>query len=204
MDEATLRFYRGNAQAYAEWAKAPSARLTSFLALLPAGGSILELGCGAGNHAAKMLAAGFALRATDGSPEMAEIASRRLGHPVEAMLFHELDDDQAYDGVWASACLLHVPRDDIAGILTRVHRALKPDGVFYASFKVGHADGRDALGRYYNYPSPQWLQSVYREAGPWRSLASDTSEIKSFDEAPATLLHLTVRKVSAPAAIRES
>ncbi len=66
-------------------------RLTGFLALLPPGGSILELGCGAGNHSANMLAAGFAVRATDGSPEMAEIASRRLGHPVETMLFDELD-----------------------------------------------------------------------------------------------------------------
>ena len=204
MDEATLQFYRSNAQAYAEWAKAPSTRLTGFLALLPPGGSILELGCGAGNHAAKMIAAGFALRATDGSPEMAAIASRRLGHPVEAMLFHELHDDQAYDGVWASACLLYVPRDELGGILARIHRALKPDGVFYASFKVGHGDGRDGLGRYYNYPSPQWLRSVYDESGRWGSLASDTSEIQSFDEAPATLLHLTVRKVAAQAAIRES
>jgi 2-polyprenyl-3-methyl-5-hydroxy-6-metoxy-1,4-benzoquinol methylase len=89
VDEATLRFYRENAQAYAEWAKGPSTRLTGFLALLPPGGAILELGCGAGNHSARMLAAGFAVRATDGSPEMAEIASRRLGHPVETMLFHE-------------------------------------------------------------------------------------------------------------------
>ena len=196
MDAPTLQFYRENAQAYAEWAKAPSTRLTGFLALLPPGGAILELGCGAGNHAAKMLAVGFALRATDGSPEMAEIASRRLGHPVEAMLFDELDADQAYDGVWASACLLHVPRDDLAGILAQIHRALKPDGVFYASFKVGQGDGRDALGRYYNYPSSRWLSSVYDEAGPWRPLASETSEIKSFDEAPATLLHLTVRKLA--------
>ncbi len=194
MDEATLRFYRENAQAYAEWAKGPSARLTDFLALLPPGGTILELGCGAGNHSAKMLAAGFAVRPTDGSPEMADIAARRLGHPVEAMLFHELDDDDAYDGVWASACLLHVPRDELAGILARIRRALKPDGVFYASFKLGDGDGRDKLGRYYNYPSVQWLQSVYAEAGPWISVASDTGEIRSFDESPATLLHLTVRK----------
>jgi SAM-dependent methyltransferase len=198
VDEATLRFYRDNAQAYADWAKGPSARLTGFLALLPPGGAILELGCGAGNHSAKMLAAGFAVRPTDGSPEMADIASRRLGHPVEAMLFHELDDDDAYDGVWASACLLHVPRDELAGILARIRRALKPEGVFYASFKLGDGDGRDRLGRYYNYPSAELLQSVYAEAGPWLLLASDTGEtIKSFDETPATLLHLTVRKSTA-------
>ena len=70
-DDDTLQFYRRNAEAYAGWAKAPSTRLKGFLALLPPGGSILELGCGVGNHAAEMLAAGFALRATDGSPEMA-------------------------------------------------------------------------------------------------------------------------------------
>ena len=116
-DETHLQFYRDNAKAYADWAKGPSARLPGFLALLPPGGSILELGCGAGNHSAKMLAAGFAVRATDGSPEMAAIAARRIGHPVETMLFHELDEFEAYDGVWASACLLHVPRDELAGIL---------------------------------------------------------------------------------------
>ena len=90
-----------------------------------------------------------------------------------------------------------MPRDELAGILARIHRALKPGGVFYASFKLGDGDGRDSLGRYYNYPSAQWLQPVYAEAGAWISLASDTSEIKSFDEAPATMLHLTVRKIAA-------
>ena len=194
MDDDTLQFYRRNAEAYADWAKAPSLRLKGFLALLPPGGSILELGCGAGNHSADMLAAGFKLRATDGSPEMAEIASRKLGHPVETMLFDELNENEAYDGVWASACLLHVPRDELAGILQRIRRALKPEGIFYASFKVGEGDGRDNLGRYYNYPSPEWLQATYAAAGAWNSISSGTSEIKSFDETPATMLHLMVRK----------
>jgi SAM-dependent methyltransferase len=194
-DDDTLQFYRRNAEAYAEWAKAPSKRLKEFLALLPQGGSILELGCGAGNHAAQILAAGFTLRATDGSPEMAAIAARRLGHPVETMRFHELDEHEVRDGVWASACLLHVPRDELAGVLARIHRALKRDGVFYASYKIGDGDGgRDSLGRYYNYPSPEWLKSAYAASGAWHQLKSDTSEIKSFDEAPATMLHIVVRK----------
>ena len=194
-DDDTLQFYRRNAEAYAGWAKAPSMRLKGFLALLPPGGSILELGCGAGNHAAEMLAAGFSLRATDGSPEMAAIASRRLGHPVEAMRFDGLDEHEARDGVWASACLLHVPRAELAGVLGRIHRALKPDGVFYASYKIGHGEGgRDSLGRYYNYPSPEWLQSAYAASGAWHQLKAATSEIKSFDEAPATMLHIVVRK----------
>jgi SAM-dependent methyltransferase len=197
VDEETLQFYRSNAQAYAEWAKGPSLRLTGFLALLPRGGSILELGCGAGNHSAEMLAAGFTVRPTDGSPELADIASRRLGHPVEAMLFDELDEHEAYDGIWASACLLHVPRDELADILLRIHRALKRAGVFYASFKIGDGDGRDKLGRYYNYSSPEWLQATYAAAGPWSSLAADTSEINGFDDTPAAMLHLIVRKIAA-------
>ena len=125
---------------------------------------------------------------------MAEVASRRLGCPVESMLFEELDEHQVYDGVWASACLLHAPRDELADILSRIHRALKPSGVFYASFKIGEGDGRDTLGRYYNYPSPDWLRSTYGAAGTWSSVTSDTSEIKSFDNTPATMLHLVVRK----------
>jgi len=194
VDEETLGFYRRNAEAYAGWAKAPSTRLTGFLALLPAGGSILELGCGAGNHSAKMLEAGFAVRPTDGSPEMAVVASRRLGRPVETMLFHELDEQETYDGVWASACLLHVPRDELAGILARIHRALRPSGVFYASYKMGEGDGRDSLGRYYNYASPEWLEATYASAGPWITLSSDRNVIQSFDETPANMLHLVVRK----------
>jgi SAM-dependent methyltransferase len=194
MDDATLRFYRDNAQSYADWVKAPSVRLVRFMGLLPAGGSVLELGCGAGNHSAAMLEAGFSVRSTDGSPEMAEVASRRLGRPVETMLFHELDMQEAYDGIWASACLLHAPRDELAGILARIHRALKSAGMFYASFKAGDHDGRDSLGRYYNYTSREWLEAVYSKAGRWQFIAIDTGEIKSFDGEPATMLHFMVRK----------
>jgi SAM-dependent methyltransferase len=141
-----------------------------------------------------MLDAGFNVRSTDGSPEMAEVASHRLGRPVETMLFDQLDAREAYDGVWASACLLHAPRDELPEILSRIHRALKPSGVFYASFKAGDHDGRDSLGRYYNYASQERLEAAYTQAGRWQTIAIDTSEIKSFDEAPATMLHLLMRK----------
>jgi hypothetical protein len=73
----------------------------------------------------------------------------------------------AYDGVWASACLLHVPRDELAGVLARIHRSLKPEGLFYARYKVGHGDGRDSLGRYYNYPPAEWLDATCAAAGAW-------------------------------------
>lgn len=194
MDDATLQFYRQNAEAYARREiTSRYARLTAFLALLPPGGAILELGCGAGADTEEMLARGFTVRATDGSPELAAIASKRIGQPVETLLFHELDAVGAYDAIWANACLLHVPRDELAGILARIRRALRPGGFFFASYKRGDADGRDTLNRYYNYPTEDWLRSTYAEAGRWNSLSIETGEVRGFDDKPAPMLFVVAQ-----------
>ena len=72
VDEDTLHFYRSNAEAYAEREIACAARgCLAFSTLLPPGARILELGCGAGGDSAEMLARGFDVAPTDGSPEMA-------------------------------------------------------------------------------------------------------------------------------------
>jgi len=193
-DDATIRFYGQNAEAYAERPGGSLTRLQRFLREVPQGGSILELGCGAGGHSAQMIAAGFNVRPTDGSAEMAAEAARRLGRPVETLLFNELDDDQRYDAIWACACLLHVPRADLQAALMRIWSALKADGLFYASFKEGNVDGRDRLGRYYNYPSESWLRQCYRAAGHWHFISLDRSESMGFDNTRATMMHLVVRK----------
>ena len=195
MDEATLQFYRGNAEAYAKRTfTSRQARLTAFLARLPPGARILELGCGAGGDTAEMLARGFDVCPTDGSPEMAAVASKRLGRTVETMLFHELDEVETYDAVWANACLLHVPRDELADILGLIWRALKGNGHFFASYKTGGAEGRDTLNRYYNYPSPDWLRTNYTSAGNWSSLEIETGEVIGFDNQWATMLFVVARK----------
>ena len=195
MDEATLQFYRGNAEAYAKRTfTSRQARLMAFLAQLPPGASILELGCGAGGDTAEMLARGFEVRATDGSPEMAVVASKHLGRTVETLLFHDLDEVDAYDAVWANACLLHVPRTELADVLARIWRALKAEGVFYASYKEGDVDGRDTLDRYYNYPSQDWLRGTYADAGSWNSLSIETGEVIGFDNQWATMLFVVARK----------
>jgi SAM-dependent methyltransferase len=195
MDEETLQFYRGNAEAYAKRTfTSRQARLMAFLAQLPAGASILELGCGAGGETAEMLARGFDVRPTDGSPEMADIASKHLGRTVKTLLFHELDEVEAYDGVWANACLLHVPRAGLADVLARIWRALKAGGVFYASYKAGDGDGRDTLNRYYNYPSQDWLRATYADAGEWSSLTMEAGEVLGFDDKMASMLFVVAQK----------
>jgi SAM-dependent methyltransferase len=141
-----------------------------------------------------MLARGFDVCPTDGSPEMAAVASKRLGRTVETMLFHELDEVETYDAVWANACLLHVPRDELADILGLIWRALKGNGHFFASYKTGGAEGRDTLNRYYNYASLDWLRTIYTSAGNWSSLEIETGEVIGFDNQWATMLFVVARK----------
>jgi SAM-dependent methyltransferase len=194
VDEETLQFYRSHAQAYAERAIAEHTRLTRFLALLPPRAKVLELGCGAGAASAEMIAKGFDVEPTDGSPEMAAEASRHLGRPVRTLLFHDIDKADTYDGVWANACLLHVPRPELAQVLGLIWRALKPGGYFYASFKTGEAEGRDTLNRYYNYPSADWLRTNYADAGSWSSISIETGEVMGFDNKWAPMLFIVARK----------
>ena len=195
MDDDTLQFYRRNAEAYAKREiTSRQIRLNRFLALLPPGAAILELGCGAGGDSAEMLARGFDVSPTDGSPEMAEVASQRLGRAVATLLFHDLDAVEAYDGVWANACLLHVPRTDLAQVLALIRRAVKPGGSFYASYKTGDAEGRDTLDRYYNYPTADWLRATYTEAGEWDELSIESGEVIGFDDKMAEMLFVLARK----------
>lgn len=193
-DESTLGFYATEASAYAARGMgAAIAHIEPFAALLPAGGSVLELGCGAGQDSEALLALGFDVSPTDGSAELAAKAAQRLGREVRVLLFENLSDRDAYDGIWANACLLHVPRAALPDILERIHRALKPGGVFYASFKAGEAEGRDRFGRYFNYPSATWLGEA---AGSerWASFAITDTNAPGYDGEDTPWLHVMAVK----------
>ncbi|MEN3975397.1 class I SAM-dependent methyltransferase [Emcibacter sp. SYSU 3D8] len=194
-DEATLQFYADQASAYvAGTRRAPAARLAGFLARLAPGAAILELGCGGGVDAAEMLMRGFAVDATDGSPEMAREARMRLGRRVRVMAFDALDAEGGYDAVWANACLLHVPMADLPGVLARIHRALKPAGLFYAGYKSGAGEGRDGLGRYYNFPGREALAAAYGQAAHWAELEMEESHGKGYDGVDTPWLHVLARR----------
>lgn len=181
-DEPTLRFYTDNAEAYAAAGeRPPSPALDAFLDSLPPDARILELGCGGGRDAAHMLARGFDVTPTDGTPALAELAERRLGRPVLVLRFDDLEADAAYDAVWADACLLHARADQLTGVLTRVRRALRPGGRFAASYKEGETEGRDRFGRYFNFPTRAGLEAAYAAAGPWARLRVRSSEGGGYD-----------------------
>lgn len=171
-DQATLNFYADEAPVYVASGKGGVSRwLDDFAEALPAGARILELGCGGGRDAEALLARGFDVDATDGTPAMAAKAAERLGRPVRVMRFDELSDESAFDAVWANASLLHVPRAALADVLALILRALKPGGLHFATYKAGGSAGRDRLGRYFNYPDRAALIAAYARSGDWDILA---------------------------------
>ena len=189
-DSATLDFYAEEAETYAgRGREADLARIERFASLLPAGGQVLELGCGGGQDSEEMLRRGFDVVPTDGSPELAAQAQQRLGRPVGVLLFEDLEDVAAYDGVWAHACLLHAPRPALPGIIDRIHRAMRPGGALYASFKAGEAEGRDGLGRYFNYLSSAELRAAFGNGARWQSLTIDEDTGSGYDRQPTRWLH---------------
>lgn len=195
-DRATLDFYATEAETYAGRSRElGEARLRRFAEALPAGGQVLELGCGGGQDSEALLALGLDVTATDGSPELAAQAQRRLGRPVSVLLFDDLAADATFDGVWANACLLHVPRPALPGVIARVHRALRPGGVFYASFKAGEAEGRDRFDRYFNYPDAAWLRTAYGKDG-WSRIHIDEDLGGGYDQEPTRWLYVTAIKLS--------
>ena len=146
----TLNYYAENAADFAADTVNVdfSATQERFLALLPAGASILDFGCGSGRDTKAFLERGYRVTAVDGSPELCTLASAYTGIPVRQMLFAKLDDVEAYDGIWACASILHVPSEDLPNIFRRMITALKPGGVIYASFKYGTFAG-ERNGRYF-------------------------------------------------------
>ncbi|TPP09609.1 class I SAM-dependent methyltransferase [Rhizobium glycinendophyticum] len=188
--DPSLAFYEENAALYAARDRhLPERQLNRFVERLAAGARILELGCGAGGDSAELLQLGFDVTPSDGSASMASQAERRLGRPVLVLPFQELAYEAEFDGIWANACLLHVPRADLADVLARIAKALRPHGRLYASFKTGGAEGTDRFGRYYNRPTREELAKLCEAAG-FVGIEIETLSGGAFDGEPTTWLYL--------------
>lgn len=108
-----------------------------FLTLIPLHAKILDMGCGSGRDSKYFINAGYDVLALDGSIQLVQRASQELGQEVLHMIFEDMTFTEKFDGVWACASLLHIPYDKQKFHMECIHRALKPGGIFYASYKYG-------------------------------------------------------------------
>lgn len=138
----TIRYYDENAEDFIAGTLQADMRATRerFLSLLQPDALILDLGCGSGRDSQAFLARGYQVEAIDGSQELCAAASRLTGLAARHQTFDQLHENEKYDGIWACASLLHVPKADMPAILERIKTALKPHGIVYISVKEGDYD----------------------------------------------------------------
>lgn len=146
-----------------------------FLPYLSKGATILDAGCGSGRDAKHFLEQGFNVVAFDGAPEMAKYASENTGIAVEHRMFTDISEVEEYDGIWTSASLLHVRKQELPAILEKLYRALKPGGLWYLSFREGESEENDG-DRYFNNQTEESLEELLNVTGPLEFLELSTPE----------------------------
>ncbi len=161
--EETLRTYEQYSKKFDEKFSAhfnryirPSAEYA--LEWMPAGSRLLDLGAGTGNHAAFFQSHGIDVLCTDVSPAMLERCKEKglktLCGDMETLEI----PDASYDGVWAFASLLHLPKERTPAMLAKISRWLVPGGFFGLTLKEGDSEGFE---EYENYPGRRRWFSYY-------------------------------------------
>ena len=146
-----------------------------YAAALGAGARVLEIGSGSGRDATALEAAGLSVRRTDVTPAFVELL-RADGHQADVVdpLSDELADPvspgRAYDGVWASASLLHVARADLPVVAARLGEATRVDGLLHAALKEGDGESWSTHGsvgapRHFTFWREGPLRDLLDEAG---------------------------------------
>jgi SAM-dependent methyltransferase len=163
--DLTVAYYDKHAEEYARNTLGLDASplYEPFLTLVPAGGHILDVGCGSGRDTLAFQQRGFQVMAIDASPKLARLASERTGQPVAVLRVQDLTNENEFDGVWACASLLHIPSNEMDDVFARLTRALRPGGIWYMSFKLGDREEvRD--GRLFNdYTEARLRQLVEKQ-----------------------------------------
>ena len=146
----TIDYYNQNTQNFIEGTLSVnlSEIQNMFLEFLPSTAHILDFGCGSGRDTKYFLDKGHQVDAIDGSIALCKAVSEYTGIDVKHMLFHELNEVEKYDGIWACASVLHARKEELPEIFRKMCRAIKTNGIIYVSFKYGNFEG-ERNGRYF-------------------------------------------------------
>jgi len=147
---------------------------------------LLDAGSGTGRDLLAFVRLGCRVAGIDASPAMVRECRRKIrkarsdADPVVQqaandsdcleMSFDEMRFRNEFDGVWAAASLLHVPKIQIRSIVQRLLNALKANGVCYLSLKFGTGEGeRD--GRFFAYYDWREIRSLLKKVGSVEEIA---------------------------------
>ncbi|MCB1118719.1 MAG: methyltransferase domain-containing protein [Chlamydiia bacterium] len=165
---ATAEAYRENSQKIGTEMKAEA-----FLTYLSMGDEVLDLGCGPGTDARYFTDQGFHVTGIDVSEKMIEMAEEAVPEGNFAVMdLEQLSfPKEHFDAIWACASLLHTPKEQLPGVLKKLHALLKQEGILYVSLKEGVGETLEADERYggvkkfWSYYKQGELLSLLQEAG---------------------------------------
>ncbi|EGQ8142938.1 class I SAM-dependent methyltransferase [Vibrio parahaemolyticus] len=162
----TIEYYDQNAQSFvAGTIDVNMEELYShFVSLLPTQALILDAGCGSGRDTKAFLDMGYSVEAIDASLAMVNHATSYTGIQVIKKTFQEMGEKEKYDAIWACASLLHVPKDELFDVFTKLTTALKTGGIWYFSFKYG-SEERQKDGRSFTDMNEESIQLLLSKLG---------------------------------------
>jgi SAM-dependent methyltransferase len=114
---------------------------TNYLSVLGGRGTIADLGCGPGRDAVYFLQTGLAVVGVDASREMTRRARAKGVRVAVGDLRAVPLRGSALDGVWSSASLLHIPREEVPATLRSWVLCLRTGGILGLSTSLGKDEG---------------------------------------------------------------
>ena len=140
--------------------------MRNFEALLPSG-SVLEIGPGGGKDAAELIAFGYRYTGADASAGLLRVAQERNPRATFVLVnVYDLDFSRKFDGFWAAASLLHIPKSRIPEALQRIRINVRKGGIGFISLKQGDGEGPDEkTGRWFSYYQAGEFEQKLEAAG---------------------------------------
>lgn len=126
---------------------------------------VLDLGAGSGRDSLFFLKQGYVVVALEPSIELAKIIKKNVGCEVWNIFAQDMTFNNKFDGIYASASLLHIDKKDMPKVLTNIKNALKPNGVVYISLKIGKGTSIDNDQRLFNYYEEKEIEQMLIEHG---------------------------------------
>ncbi len=128
-NEHAKEFYEGSINADM------SELINKFTSYLQPGAHILDAGSGVGRDTKTFLEIGFKVSAFDASEVMVKMSTEYTGVLTRLLKFEEMDYENEFDGIWACASLLHVKKEDMEIVFSKLSKALKQNGILFVSYK---------------------------------------------------------------------